>query len=579
MKEKELLKRILDLVWPYRIKLVTAMICMVLVAGLSTMQAYMVKPLLDKIFVEKNEFMFRLLPPGIVLLFIVKGCFHYVYSYLMENVGHSIIKHLRLTLYHHIILQPLGFFHKNSTGELISRIMNDIGLLQYAVSSSLVTIIRDFFRVIGLLGYIFYQDWKLSLMSIIFLPLSSYAITAIGRRYRRYSTNMQQTAANSTKILQETISGNRIIKAFCTEQYEADRFHEKLETLFMFTMKDARLKSFAKPLMEVMGGVGIALIMWYGGSQVMHGHSTPGTFFSFLAAIIMIYEPIKSLSNVNNTIQQGMAASARIFQVLDIPNEAMIEEKRGGQREIGGLEREIEFRDVSFSYDGKEEVLKEINFTVPKGQIAAFVGASGAGKTTLVNLLPRFHEVSGGAILIDGVDIRDCTLRSLRSLIGIVSQDTILFDDTVRNNIAYGRQDHDEEAIIAAAKAAFAHDFIMELPEQYETVIGESGSRLSGGQRQRLAIARALLKNAPILVLDEATSALDTESEREVQKALENLMQDRTTFVIAHRLSTIRKAHHIIVMDQGRIAEEGDHESLLARDGVYKKLHSLQHHP
>ncbi|MBU0730888.1 MAG: lipid A export permease/ATP-binding protein MsbA [Proteobacteria bacterium] len=563
----------MELVKPYWFKLGITMICMVIFAGLSTTQAYIIKPLLDKIFVEQDASMLKILPLALVLLFIVKGIFQFIYSYMMEEVGFTIIKNLRVKLFEHVMWQPLPFFHKNSTGELVSRIMNDVGLLQNAVSSTLVTILRDFFRVIGLLGYVLYQDWKLSLLSFIFLPLTFYSITMFGKSYRRYSIKMQEAIAMAYSILNETLVGSRIVKAFTKEKYEVDRFAVKLDEVIYFTLKDAKMRSFARPLMEVFGGLGIALIMWYGGGQVLKGASTPGTFFSFLAALVMLYEPIKNLSGMNNAIQQGAAAAERVFAVLDMPGER---EMSSGTALMPDSVKQIEFRDVSFNYDEHENVLEEINLTVKCGEIVAIVGISGGGKTTLVNLVPRFYDLGKGSILVNGQDIRSITLQSLRSKIAIVSQETILFNDTVYKNIAYGDMECTEDQVIAAAESAYALDFIKQLPEGFETIIGESGSRLSGGQRQRLSIARALLKNAPILILDEATSALDTEAEREVQKALDNLMKNRTTFVIAHRLSTIKKADRILVIQGGRIVEQGSHEQLLEKKGVYERLHKLQ---
>lgn len=573
MDDSSLYKRLYALVKPYRFKLLFTMVCMVIVAGFSTTQAYMVKPMLDKIFIEKNQTMLLMLPPALVLLFVVKGVFQYFYSYMIEDVGLNIIKQLRIDLLDHMIRQPLSYFHKSTTGELISRIFNDVSLMQNAVSSALVTILRDFFRVIGLLGYIIYQDWKLSILSFIFLPFTFYTISRIGKHYRRYSIISQEAAADSLSILQEILSGSRIVKAFAMEKYEVGRFADKLGRLVLYTLKDAKLRSFSRPLMEVLGGLGIALIMWYGGSQVMTGISSPGTFFSFLAALVMVYEPIKNLSGVNNAIQQGLAASERVFTVLDTPGESVLYE---GKNELSGNISKIQFQNVSFSYDNKQDVLDNINLTVNKGEIVAIVGVSGGGKTTLVNLLPRFYDVTKGKILINDQDIREMSFKSLREKIGIVSQDTILFNDSIRRNIAYGDWQITDEEIYNVAKSAYALEFIKQLPEGLDTVIGESGSLLSGGQRQRLSIARALLKDAPILILDEATSALDTEAEREVQKALDNLMSNRTTFVIAHRLSTIKRANRILVLDKGKIVEQGTHEELLSKKGVYERLHTMQ---
>jgi len=573
MREIEIFSRMYEAVKPYRPWLVIAMICMVIVAILSAGQAYMVKPLLDEIFFNKDRLMLNIVPLLLIILFLVKGVFYYGYSYLLNKVGQSVIKDLRANIYRHIQSLPLAFFHRTPTGELISRVINDVTLIQGAVSHVLVGVLKDFFQVIGLVGVIFYQDWKMALVSMVFLPMVIYPIVQFGRKHRRLSTKNQQTTALVSNILHETITGNRIVKAFCREEYETSRFLERLDRLFVIIMKDVRISCLTHPLMEVFGGVGIAMVMWYGGNQVLNGVSTPGTFFSFLTALIMIYEPIKKISKINSTLQQGVAAGVRVFSVLDIKNDVA---EKTDAFPLPFIHEKIEFNDVSFSYDGKTEVLKDINLEVKAGEVLAIVGPSGGGKTSLVNLIPRFCDVGKGSISIDGHDIRDVTLKSLRNQIGMVTQQTILFNDTVRNNIAYGAFDCTEGEIYAAAKAAHAYPFIMGLPDGFDTLIGESGARLSGGERQRISIARALLKNAPILILDEATSSLDTESEREVQRALENLMRNRTTFVIAHRLSTVRNADRIIVIQEGRIVEDGTHESLLPAEGVYTMLHGMQ---
>lgn len=573
MKEKEIFRRIYLLVRPFRRRLFLAMFSMVLVAGLSAGQAYMVKPLLDEIFFRKDRLMLNLLPFALIGIFLLKGIFYYIYSYLLEWVGHSVIRELRGNMYLHIQSLPLSYFGKTTTGELVSRILSDVVLIQYGVSSALVGILKDFFLVIGLLGVIFYQNWQLALISMIILPLAVVPIVHFGRKYRKLSTRSQQEIAVVSAKLHETITGTKIIKAFCKEQFEYRRFSEIINRLFGISMRDVQARSLSHPIMELLGGLGIAGIIWYGGRQVFLGQATPGTFFSFLTALIMIYEPIKRVSGVNNAVQQGMAGAVRIFALLDQPLETAGE---NGKPDLPPIRRDIKIQDASFSYDDGQEVLHGVNLVIPKGQVIALVGPSGSGKSTLANLIPRFFELPTGKILIDGTDIRDVSLFSLRQQIAVVTQHTILFNDTVRNNIAYGDPDCPEEKIIAAARAAHALEFIEQLPQGMETMIGESGLKLSGGQRQRISIARALLKDAPILILDEATSALDTESEREVQKALENLMQDRTTLVIAHRLSTIKKADRIIVMQAGRIVEEGTNEQLLDRQGLYSTLHCMQ---
>jgi len=549
------------------------MVSMILVSGLGSAQAYMVKPLLDEIFFKKNELMLNLLPFALILVFLFKGLFYYSYTYILDTIGQSIIKDLREKLFTHIHSLPISFFHHTPTGELISRVINDATLIQMAVSRSLIGVLKDLFQILGLLFVVFYLNWKLALMSMIFLPLGVIPVAHFGKKFRKLSTTNQQTVAKVSNILHETITGHRIVKAFGMEKYEIRRFSEMVDRLFKIIVKDIKINSLQHPLMELIGGLGVAAVIWYGGHQVISGQSTPGTFFSFLVALIMIYDPIKGVSNINSPVQQGLAAATRIFGLLDVEPE--IEDKPGAI-ELPPLTKSIEFKNVSFSYDGETSVLKDINLDVKAGEILAIVGTSGGGKTTLVNLIPRFFEVTNGKILIDGHDLRDVTMKSLRHQLAIVSQQTILFNDTVKNNIAYGDLTRTDEEIIAAAKAAHALDFINELPNGFDTIVGESGARLSGGQQQRLSIARAILKNAPILILDEATSALDTESEREVQRALENLMKNRTTFVIAHRLSTIRNADRIIVIKDGQIAEEGSHDTLLSKNGVYTMLHQMQ---
>jgi subfamily B ATP-binding cassette protein MsbA len=573
MIDKKLLHRLYLFLKPYRLTLAAAMFCMVIVAGLSAGQAYMVKPLLDKIFFEKNTLFLNLLPLALVILFLMKGAFYYGYTFLLEKVGQGVVKDMRNKIYSHIHTLPISFFHKTPTGELISRVISDVTLVQSAVSHAVVSSIKDIVQIFALLGVVFYQNWKLASMSMLFLPVAVIPIILFGRIHRRLSTKSQERTANVSNILQETITGNRIVKAFCMEDYEVKRFSGIVQKLYGVFIKDTKVRSLSHALMELLGGVFIAFVIWYGGNEVLNGVSTPGTFFSFLTALVMIYEPIKGVSRINSTVQQGVAASTRVFSILD---EKVTIDDSPDAKPLLPLKDSVEFKNVSFSYDGRVPVIKNLDLKIKAGEVLAIVGSSGGGKTTLVNLIPRFCDVTEGSITIDGKDIRDATLKSLRGQIAIVTQQTILFNDTIRNNIAYGDLERSEEEIMDAARAAHALEFIQHLPDGFDSVIGESGAKLSGGQRQRLSIARALLKNAPILILDEATSALDTESEREVQKALENLMRDRTTFVIAHRLSTIRNADRIIVVQDGKIVEEGDHETLLQKKGAYEKLHNMQ---
>jgi subfamily B ATP-binding cassette protein MsbA len=574
MTNKEILNRVIPVIRPYSGRLILAMIGMIVVAGFNAGQAYMVKHLVDDIFINKNEFLLNILPLALIVLFFTKGIFYFLYSYVLEWVGQRVIYDLRDRIYNHMHSLSLNFFQKNSTGSLSSRIINDVAMLQGAISNALIRVLRDCVSVVGLLGVIFYMDWRLATLSIVFLPLSFIPIVYYGRKFRRVSNSYQEVIGEASGILHETISGARIVKAFCMEHYERKRFGRKIEAIFNILMLDTKYRSISHPLMEAIGGLAIALILWFGGYQVLEGVSTPGRFMSFLTALIMLYEPIKGVSKINSTVQTGMAAANRIFTLLDLKSEIVEKEDA---IDLPPFQQTIEFRNVTFAYGEEVPVLHDINLQVGSEEVLAIVGPSGSGKTTLSNLIPRFHDVRKGAVLVDGHDVRDVTIKSLRQQIAIVTQQTILFNDTVYNNIAYGREDCTPEEVREAARAAYAIDFIGELPQGFDTVIGESGARLSGGQRQRISIARALLKDSPLLVLDEATSSLDTESERQVQGALENLMQHRTTIVIAHRLSTIKNADRIIVMKEGRIVEEGTHEQLLALHGEYELLHKMQY--
>lgn len=574
MTNKEILQRLYETIKPYRGKLIIAMFAMIAVSAFTGAQAYLVKDLLDKIFIEKNTTYLKLMPLVVVVIFFLKGVFYYLYSMLLEFIGQSVIRDFRLTIFNHIHKQSLSFFNDMPTGTLISRIIADVTLLQHAVSNALVKSVRDFFTVIILLGVVFFMNWRLAMVTFIVLPLAAYPIVRFGRLFRKISTSTQEETANVTNILHETITGNRIVKAFTKEEYEGQRFKKQIFGLFSLTMKDAKYRCLQHPMMEFIGGFAIAIIIWLGGLEVIKGTATPGTFFAFLTALIAAYEPIKGVTRINSTIQQGLAASARVFALLDVEPE--IQDKKGAVP-LPAFNSKIEFKNIQYQYDNEAKVLSDINLTVPAGEALAIVGPSGGGKTTLTNLIPRFLDIKEGAILVDGTDIRDVTVASLRDQIAMVTQQTILFNDTVRNNIAYSNQDAPMEDVNKAARAAHAFDFIEGLPNGFDTIIGEGGARLSGGQRQRISIARAILKDAPILILDEATSALDTESEREVQRALENLMKNRTTFVIAHRLSTIKNADRIVVVKDGKIVEEGTHENLIAQGGEYETLYNMQY--
>jgi len=567
-----LYRRLLEFIKPYWRKLAVAMTCMIFMSALEGGQAYVVKPALDDVFINKDATKLFLLPFVIIAIFLLKGIFNYLQSYLMNFVGLRVVADLRARLYDHLQTLSLSFFNKTPTGVLISRITNDVNLIQASVSNVITGVLKDVFTIISLIIVVFYQNWKLAIIAVIVFPLATLPITEFGKRLRKFSRRSQEQMGSITTFLHETITGNRIVKAFSMEEYEKRRFAADNDRFFRTVFKRARIRALSHPLMELIGGVGVACVIWVGGYSVIRGEMTPGTFFSFMAALFMLYNPIRDLNKVNLEFQEGLAAATRVFELLDTLPDI---KDNAGAFPLLPISKGIDFRDVTFKYDG-EPVLKNISFQVRPGEVIAIVGMSGAGKTSLVNLLPRFYDIAEGQILFDGCDIRKVTIQSLRGQIGLVTQQTILFNDTVRNNIAYGSQERPDQEMIEAAKAANAHDFIMRLDRGYDTWIGEQGAKLSGGERQRLSIARALLKNAPILILDEATSSLDSDSEAEVQKALDRLMENRTVFVIAHRLSTIRNADRILVLSSGELVEEGTHDELMARQGEYHRLHELQ---
>jgi subfamily B ATP-binding cassette protein MsbA len=560
------------MVRPYISRLIWAILCMVFTAALNSGIALMVKPLMDDIFVQKRWIMLQIIPVAILILYFLKGIFDYAQVYLMNYIGQRIIMSLRNSLFAHIHRLSQRFFAERSTGMLIARINQDVVLIQNTVSEAVASLIREPLNIIGYIFALFYLNWRWAFVAILVLPFVGILIDRLGKKLRKITWSAQERISDLTILLHETITGAAIVKAFMMEDKEIDRFARSNKAYFNELMRAVRVMALSTPLMEFLGAAALAFVLWYGGLQVFKGQTTPGTFFAFVTALLMMYTPIKKLTRVNNQIQQGIAGAERVFEIMDTEPDIV---SKPGAPQIAPLKELIEYRSVGFDY-GEKKVLKEIDFKVRKGEVVAIVGESGVGKTTMVNLIPRFYDVTTGVILIDGQDIRDVDLPSLRKQIGLVTQETILFNDTVRNNIAYGDLDASSKKIEAAANAAYAHRFINRLPHKYHTVIGEKGVMLSGGQRQRLAIARAILKNPPILILDEATSALDTESERVVQKALENLMQNRTTFVIAHRLSTIQHADRIIVLDRGRIVEMGSHQELLKKQGPYHRLYTLQ---
>lgn len=508
----------------------------------------------------------------VIVLFLFKGVFTYFGGYLTRWTGLQAVMDLRADLYARIQKQSLAFFSEHPTGSLISRVINDIGRIQRTVSGDLAEIFRLVAVIAGQSIWLFYLNWKLASFCLLLLPLIIYPVARFGRRLQATSRRSMEKISEAVDVMKEGITGTRVVQSFGMEDFEIDRFVAALGRAQRAEKSAARLLSLTPPVMELVGAAGAAILFAYAAHRIEGGKLSPGEFATFIGALFMIYASIKSLVKINNEVQQSMAAARRVFQVMDLRNTLR---DRPEAIELPPFGDRIEFRDVTFAY-GKVPVLRGIDLTVPAGQVVALVGSSGAGKTTLVNLLPRFFDVTSGSVRLDGRDVREVTLGSLRRQIGLVTQDVILFDATVRNNIAYGRGDIPLDRVVQAARAAHAHDFIEAMPKGYDTPLGEAGHRLSLGQRQRLSIARAILKDSPILILDEATSSLDSESEAEVQGALQNLMSGRTVFVIAHRLSTVRRADIILVLDQGRLAERGTHAELLARQGLYARLHALQ---
>jgi subfamily B ATP-binding cassette protein MsbA len=564
-------KRILLLVRPYWGRIALAAVISLLISGMNGGLAWLVKPALDGIFLEKDATLLALLPFAILALYLLRGVFSFFQSYLMRSVGAKVVRDIRGELYGRLLYLPVNDFKKESSGLLLSRTINDTGQLQGLLAYTVKDIFVEGATIIVLLFVAFYRRWDLALIAVTVLPSAFYGAQRLGKILKKISKEAQKKISVITEFLSETFSGIKMIKIFGRESSLIDIFKDKNQDYYRELMRSTRVIEFTSLMMEIIGGLGIAFVLWYGGRLVMKDVISPGEFFSFLTAIFMIYTPAKRLVAANNGIQQSKAVIERLDELFDKEKESE------GQGDIKPINGSIEFKNVSFKYPtSKHYILDDINLTIKKGEIIAIVGRSGAGKTSLADLIPRFYDPVSGAIYIDGVNIADVNLKSLRQQIGLVSQDVILFNDTVRANITFGKPDASENDIIRAARAAYAHDFILELPRGYETIIGERGVMISGGQRQRLSIARAILKNPPILILDEATSALDTESEAMVQKALDTLMENRTTFVIAHRLSTVQKADRIIVLEKGGIVEMGTHDELLMQGGIYRKLYDLQ---
>ncbi len=565
-------KRLLHFMARYKGYFFLSFICMGGVSLAKGALAWAMGPLAKEIFLAKNLSMLKVMPAIVLAIYFLRGMSMFGEAYFMAIVSQRTIRDLQNHIYEHLLKMSLSFFVRKPTGLLMSRITNDVNVVQQAVSKAISSLIMESMTILVLLVVALQKDPMITLVFLVTLPLATIPITRFGKRLRKISTRTQENFGVISSFLHETISGIRIVKAFGMEGYENRRFQKRSQRLYRYRLKANIVKGFSEPVMDMIEGVGVTLVIGIGGLAVIHSRIDFAEFTTLMAAVIMMYSPIKKLSKVHYMIQEGMAAADRIFKIVDETPEI---KDRPGAKELPPIQKEIRFDNVHFNY-GDKEVVRGISLTARTGEVIALVGASGEGKTTILNLIPRFYDVVQGTIRIDGADIRDVTFHSLRKQIAMVTQETVLFNDTVRDNIAYGMEEISEAEVIRAAEAANAHSFIQELPEQYNTVIGESGMTLSGGQRQRLSIARALLKDAPILILDEATSSLDTESEQVVQEAINRLMKGRTTFVIAHRLSTVTNATRILVIQKGKIAESGCHQDLLQQGGLYKELYDKQ---
>lgn len=566
--------RILSYIKPYMHRLIFAMFCTIMAAAGNLYIPWIIKDMIDEVLADKNGTMLNWIAASIITIFVVRGLFWYGQNYLMSYVGQSVIIDIRAAVFKKLQRLSVSFYDKNKTGTIMSYVTNDVNALQSAMVENTIEMITEGFILIGSVVAMIYLDWRLTLFTVCTFPVVLWFMEFFGKKIRKTGGRIQECTADITSVLQESVASARVIKSFVREDYEVDRFDVENRANFRANMKNAQLMATLTPVVELVAAIGVTMIIWYGGNNVINGTITAGSLVAFLTYAVNISNPIKRLTRVIGNIQKALAAAQRVFMIIDMPEE--IAESRDAKQlpEVSG---KVEFQNVSFAYDDKGNVITDLSFSVKPGEVIAIVGPSGAGKSTIANLLPRFYDVNKGDIKIDGHSVREVTLDSLREQVGIVPQETMLFNGSVYNNILYGRLDATKEEIEAAAKAANAHDFIMQLTDGYETKLGDRGVNLSGGQRQRIAIARAILKNPRILILDEATSALDTESERVVQEALDRLMVGRTSFVIAHRLSTVKNADKILVLEKGNLVESGTHDELLALDGLYAHLYKIQY--